>query len=127
MSKKDSFNEFRFRGLNATKHSNQYLTMNRVSNDNNTIVVKVGENHLIKTTYGYALILDRFNVVFLKQWQVSINWYGNEVLLNRDYWQVKQWGEHDLFIEDKTQLSFDSWLNVAREQETNNNEVKWKI
>ena len=120
----NDFNEFRFSGLNAMQDSNKYITMNRINNEEDKIVVKVGENSLIKTAYGYALILNRKNVVFLKDWQVSQNYYGNEVLLTKKYWNIKEWGNHELFSESEEQLSFNSWINIAKEQL--NNKVKWE-
>ena len=96
-SKKEEFNEFRFSGLEYRSKSNKYYTMNRVSEDENKIVVKVADDHLIKTQYGYALILDYSHVVFLKDWQVSCNYFGNEVLLQREFFNVKEWGKHDEF------------------------------
>lgn len=131
---KKNFNEFRFEGLNYSKDSNKYYTMNRVSDDETKIVVKVADNHLIKTKYGYALILDHSHVVFLKDWQVDQNWFGNEVLLNKEFWNVKEWGNHDEFDNDEENLNFDRWLEVAKEQENyknenglKNNSVKWRI
>ncbi|MCW6662951.1 hypothetical protein NHG29_01560 [Aerococcaceae bacterium NML160702] len=120
------FNDFRFAGLDAKKHSNKYLTMRRISEDGNKIVVKVGDNHLIKTKYGYALIVDEKHVVFIKEWQVSENYYGNEVVLDRNFWSVKQWGQHDAFIGiDEKEHDFDTWASVAKIQEESGNEVRW--
>ena len=114
---KSDFNNFKFDGLHHTSQSNKYFTMNRVSDDENKIVVKVAETSVLKTKYGYALILDFNHVVFLKQWQVSDNWYGTEVLLSREYFNVKEWGEFDEFGEAaEDELTFDYWLNVAKEQ-----------
>ena len=80
LSKKaKEFNDFRFEGLDWYQQSNKYLSMNRVSKDENKVVVKVADCHLISTRFGYALILDESHVVFLKSWQVSSNYYGNEV------------------------------------------------
>lgn len=96
------------------------------------IVVKVADNHLIPTKYGYALVLDRSHVVFLKDWQVDVNWFGNEVLINRDFWNVKEWGTHDAFVENEEALTFEHWLRAAKEQDDFINEdgfrsnyVKW--
>lgn len=118
------FDNFRFNGLGVEIHSNKYLTMKRYTEDENKIVVKVGDNHLIKTAYGYALILDDKHVVFLKKWQVSINYYGNEVLLSRDFWNVKEWGNHELFDKNEKNLNYETWLETAKEQKTN--KVLWE-
>lgn len=63
---KKDFNDFRFSGLNYKEKSNKYFTMNRVSEDENKVVVKVDSVHLFETKYGYALILDNTHVVFSK-------------------------------------------------------------
>lgn len=133
-SKKSDFNDFRFKDLNWKQYSNNYLTMNRVSHEETKIVVKVADSHLKETKYGYALILDRTHVVFLKNWQVSSNYYGNEVLLQKDFFQVKEWGDFDEFDNEPENLIFENWLEVAKEQEAyvdedgiKLNRVRWEI
>ncbi len=121
------FNDFRFEGLDMWECSNKYMTMKRVSADENKIVVLVNNSHLRKTKFGYALILDRNHVVFLKEWQVersyfTAEWDGSEVLLTRRYWNVKEWGEFEEFMHDDEPLSFDHWLKTAKEQIV---EVRW--
>lgn len=113
---KTNFNEFRFSGLNMKDMSNKYFTMERVSDDETKIVVKVSDSHLVKTKYGYALILNCNHVVFLKEWQVSSNYFGNEVLMTKEYFNVKEWGSFDDFDNDDANLSWDSWLSTAKEQ-----------
>lgn len=125
MTKKNDFNSYRFGDLNYSEVSNKYFTMDRVSEDENKIVVKVGENHIIPTKYGFALILDATRVVFVKEWQVSPNWFGIEVMLCRDYFNVKEWGDHEQFEESDENLTFDSWLEVAKEQQEAGTLVKW--
>lgn len=130
----NNFNDFRFAGLNYRSHSNKYFTMDRVSNDENKIVVKVADCHLIETRFGYALILDYNHVVFLKPWQVDRNFYGNEVLIDRKYWKVSEWGEHREFGENPDNYDFNNWLKVAKEQDNmydeeegcRINKVEWK-
>ena len=106
--------------------------MNRVSNDENKIVVKVADSHLQKTKFGYALILDQNHVTFLKDWQVNQNYFGNEVLLNRDYWNPKEWGEFEDFGENPENLEWITWLEIAKEQNGTDddgikiNPVKWE-
>ena len=124
---KNDFNDFRFRDLNYKSASNKYFTMNRVSKNEDRIVVKVADEHLINTKYGYALILDRTHVIFLKEWAVSRNFYGNEVLITKDFFNVKEFGEFDDFFENENDLTFDSWLQVAKEQQANDeNPVRWE-
>ena len=130
MSKKQDFNNFRFDGLNYREQSNKYFTMNRISDNEEKIVVKVASEHLLKTKYGYALILDYIHVVFLKDWQVGCNYFGNEVLLTKEYFIVKQWGEFYDFGEEEN-LKFETWLEVAKQQSLVDddgekvNPVKW--
>lgn len=127
MSKKD-FNEFRFSGLNHTKLSNKYFTMRRTNEAEDKIVVNVGENHLVRTKFGYALILDQKHVVFLKDWQVDQNYYGNEVLLQKEYFNVKEWGEHtDFAMSDIEELNFDKFLEIAKLQDEAGTFVRWSI
>ena len=132
-SKKEEFNEFRFSGLEYRSKSNKYYTMNRVSEDENKIVVKVADDHLIKTQYGYALILDYSHVVFLKDWQVSCNYFGNEVLLQREFFNVKERGKHDEFELNEKNLNYDYWLEAAKAQDAvvdengiKSNRVNWE-
>ncbi|MEM1804552.1 MAG: hypothetical protein QXI77_00985 [Nanopusillaceae archaeon] len=131
---KTNFNDFRFEGLNYRDLSNKYWTMNRVHSSNNKVVVRAGENHLLQTKFGWALILDQYHVVFLKSWQVSQNYFGTEVLLNREFWNVKKWGNFETnFLGVNEELhNFDYWLETAKMQEnlvdsegTKINRVRW--
>lgn len=114
---KENFNNFRFGGLDYREISNKYFTMNRVNKSETKIVVKVGSDHLVKTKFGYALILDKTHVVFLKNWQVSDNFYGIEVLLIKEYFIVKEWGDHKEFAPSDEILSFENWVSVAKKQD----------
>lgn len=116
MSKKD-FNNFRFDGLEAKDISNKYMTMNRLNSDETKIVVKVGDSHLQKTRYGFALILDTNHVVFVKDWQVDQNYYGNEVLLTKEYFNVKEWGSFDDFGEEPKNYDWNTWVEAAKAQQ----------
>lgn len=121
-----SFNEFRFEGLNYHSWSNKYYTMSRVNDDETKIVVKVADVHLLKTQYGYGLILDASHVVWLKDWQVSSNYYGNEVLLNKDFFNVKEWGDFsNNFMDEPEHCTWEHYLSVAKEQAAAENMVKW--
>lgn len=129
----NNFNDYRFEGLDYTSQSNKYFTMKRYNKEETKIIVNVGESHLIETKYGYALILDYSHVVFLKSWQVNVNYFGNEVLLQKDFFNVKEWGNHDEFSEIPENLNWETWVNVAKAQEASideeglrNNYVLWK-
>ena len=115
---KKDFNEFRFAGLNYRDKSNKYFTMDRVSADKNKIVVKVADEHLLPTKYGFALILDCSHVIFIKDWQVDRNYYGNEVMLTKEYFNVKEWGDFSDFGEEPENLKWETWLDTAKEQDS---------
>lgn len=125
MAKKD-FNEFRFAGLDFKSASNKYLTMKRVSADESKIVVKVDKSMLQPTRYGYALILDDKHVVFIKDWQVNINYFGCEVLLTKEYFNVKEWGTWESFGDEPQNLEWAEWLRVAKLQQDAETVVKWE-
>lgn len=132
--KTKDFNDFRFEGLNWYQYSNKYYSMDRVSADESKIVVKVGESHILKTKFGYALILDYSHVVFLKDWQVSDNYFGVEVLLQKEYFIVKEWGTFEDFGDNPYNLGFNAWLEAAKAQANLKDEdgeplnrVRWEI
>lgn len=125
MAKKD-FNEFRFAGLDFKPASNKYWTMKRVNADESKIVVKVDESMLQPTRYGYALILDDKHVVFIKDWQVNINYFGCEVLLTKEYFNVKEWGQWESFGDEPQNLEWAEWLRVAKLQQDAETVVKWE-
>lgn len=116
-----------FEGLRPVRETNKYITMNRVSEDKKKIIVNVADSHLRSTPYGYALILDDNHVVYLKDFAVNKNYYGNEVLINKDYFKVvERKGYSDEFGENKKNLSYDTWLKTAKIQQRAKNEVKWE-
>ena len=123
-----NFNDFRFAGFNYMSCSNKYLLVKeRVSADKKKAIVKVADSHLVQTRYGYALILDNTRVVFLKDWQVNVNYYGNEVLLDEKYFNVKEWGTWDNFGKNDENCTFAEWLKTAEEQEAARDEEGSKI
>ena len=75
------------------------------------------------------LIIDQTHVVFLKDWAVSVNFYGAEVLLDRSYFNIKEFGDFTFMVEhaDDDSYSFDGWYKIAKEQEEAGTEVQWKI
>ena len=125
MAKKD-FNEYRFAGLDFKSASNKYWTMKRVNADETKIVVKVDESMIQPTRYGYALILDEKHVVFIKDWQVNINYFGCEVLLTKEYFNVKEWGTWESFEDEPQNLEWAEWLRVAKLQQDAETVVKWE-
>lgn len=118
MSKKTKeFNDYRFGDLEYFQSSNHYMKMKRFNQDKTKIVVKIAGSHLFKTKYGYGLILDENHVQWLKSWQVSENYYGTEVLLYKEYWCPKEYGNFEDFFENKENLLFETWVSAAEEQE----------
>lgn len=114
-----------FDGLHVERKSNKYLTMDRVSKDGEKIVVNVAGEHLRKTPYGQALILDDNHVVYLKDFNVSINYFGNEVMLNKKYWKVTERpGYSNEFGENKANYSFSTWAKAAKAQKKT--KVMWE-
>lgn len=140
----NDFNNFRFGGLHHKRCSNKYMTMNRVSDDETRIVVKVANNHLFQTAYGYGLILDSKHVIWLKNWAVSENWFGNEVMLTKEYFIPKEYdkiNKDEFMVENEKELKWETWLELAKTQDAKveyytdedgekyytRNEVKWAI
>ena len=124
----DTISDYWYGGLNARRTSNKYITMDRVSDDESRIVVKVADEHLISTRYGYGLVLDDRHVVWLKNENVSQNYYGNEVVLNKQYFNVKTWGDFsDRFSSEPKNLKFDEWLKTAKAQQKAGNDVEWEM
>lgn len=124
------FNQFRFSGLDYHVFSNKYWTMHRVSEDESKIVVKVADCHLFPTQYGYGLILDRNHVAWLKDWAVSANWYGCEIMLDKNYFKVvdakKPFDDFGDGSEGGYHMTdWNWWLETAKEQEEAGNHVMW--
>lgn len=125
--KKEQFNAFRFEGLDYRKVSNKYITMKRVNVEETKCVVKIAPEHLIKTKFGWALILDRTHVIFIKDWQVSVsNYYGIEVLLDKEHFIIKNWGVYEEFADNDEFLKFKNWVEVAKTQDELNSDG-WQI
>ena len=66
---------------------------------------------------------------FLKDWQVDQNYYGNEVLLNKEFFIPKKWGDFSLeFGYEEDNLNWEEWLNTAIAQSENeDNAVRWTL
>lgn len=134
-----SFIEWLLGDLEYRKISNNYVTCKRFNETKDKIIVKVAGSHLFETQYGYGLILDARHLVFLKSWQVNSNYYGNEVLLSKKYFNVKEsTKEFDEFFEDEEALKWEYWLESAKMQENYQekdedgdvvykNKVKWRL
>lgn len=83
MTWNDFEKNYKFKGFTQDQfkaYSNNYskFTGKHVSDDNNHVVVRVAWNNIIKTRYGFAMIIDRNHVVFGKNWQLWGNGQWNE-------------------------------------------------
>lgn len=134
MKKLNKFENWLFEGLNARAVSNKYTTFERVNEAEDKICIKVADSNLIKTRYGYALILDTTHVVFVKEWAVNgpIN-STYEVILTKEYFNVKEWGVHeDFFPSDGEELTWEYHLGIAKQQNAVDedgdkiNPVRWR-
>lgn len=124
---KTNFNNYRFEGLDYKSYSKEYYTMKRVSDEETKIVICVNSPCLLPTKYGWALILDLKHVVFLKDWAVNCTHFGNDVLLQKEYFKVKTWGFHSFCKNEEEALDFQTWVNLAKEQDESYYErVIWK-
>ncbi|WP_261372858.1 hypothetical protein [Lactobacillus jensenii] len=84
------------------------------------VVVRVAWNNIIKTRYGFAMIIDRNHVVFGKNWQLWGNGQWNEdivVSFNRQFFSIKEFGDFEEFAEEGDIKSFDDLVEMAKAQE----------
>lgn len=49
------------------------------------------------------------------------------MILNRKYFNVKEWGDWEVFSEKPQNLEFENWLKVAQKQQEAGTEVKWRV
>lgn len=121
---------YKFKGFKAEqvkKLSNQYkeLVGQHVSDDGNNAVLKIAAGHVFKTRYGYGVIVDATHVVFIKDWQVwgfSRDQQSYIINFNRDYYQVKEYGdfpdfEHYEDLKSSDLATFDQVMAIAKQQE----------
>lgn len=112
-----TFNEFRFSGLKPRQVGKYEVELDRVSADKEKCVERIAISHLYETKYGYALILNDKQVVFLKSWQVE-NKASVEVILNKKYFKVCDWGEFPDFLgADEKNTNFEHWVEIAEAQQ----------
>lgn len=123
--------DYTFKGFNPEqflKCSNKYveLTGSHVSEDGNNVVIKIAPNHVIPTKFGFAIIVDAKRVVFIKHWQVwgtSFKDSSYIVSFNRQFYQVKEWGDHSAEfgeyedINESDMGNFDNLVKLAKKQE----------
>lgn len=118
VSKKGAeFNDFRFKGMKWIDASNKYILVERISEDEKKVIVRVADNQIFRTKYGFALIIDHNHVVFLKEWQVDNQIQFYNILLNEEYFNVKEFGEHEDFGDSDGLDNFKKWVDIAKSQE----------
>ena len=125
MTWNDFEKNYKFKGFTEDQfkaYSNNYskFTGKHVSDDNNHVVVRVAWNNIIKTRYGFAMIIDRNHVVFGKNWQLWGNGQWNEdivVSFNRQFFNIKEFGDFEEFAEEGDIKSFDDLVEMAKAQE----------
>lgn len=86
--------DFLLGGLNPREISAKYSTCDRVSDNEEKIVVRVADTNLFDSRYGYGLILGRTKFIWLKRWQVlAPNWFTpkgkRDVVLTKEYFKVQ--------------------------------------
>lgn len=137
-------------GLGFREASNKYIEVTkRVNEDETKILVNVSARQVFKTQYGYGLIVGSDKVVWLKNWQVMIvaDWWQTgmtkgcyQVLLNKDYYTVKDStrtfegiavGDCESDSEFEKANGFHSWEDMvaiakAQEEAIEENPVKFK-
>lgn len=118
----DDFNNFRFSGMNLVAE-NDSLTVNRISENSDHIVVRVPADRVISTKYGYALILTKNSVLFLKEWQVNKQNKFCEVLLVKEFFKKKFWGNFPSCSDNLE--TWEEWLCKAKGQSADGAKAKW--
>lgn len=103
--------------------SNKFMKLvgNHVSKDGNNAIIRISDNHIIQTRFGYAVIMNHDTVVFIKEWQVlGRPRYSDDYVINfnREYFTLKKWGDHSANFGEKLSFeNFDDVIKFARMQE----------
>lgn len=117
------FNKFRFEGLDYKTSGKSHWSMKRISDDESKIIVDVAPEQIFGTKYGFGLILDRTHVCFVKDWNVLAGMYGHTlVVLSKQYFKAKEFGERDDYADDGYNCTWDAWLMAAKRQAAANGE-----
>lgn len=113
--------------LKATNTYTSFLG-SHVSKDKNNAVVLVDSMQVMKTKYGYGVVVDDKHTVFVKDWQVwGRNAENKHVVINfnRQYYNVKEWGNYSESWRKKSNLkTFDDVVKLARKQEKEYSKAK---
>lgn len=118
-----------FNGMEVKDESNNYVRVNRVSDDGDKIIVNVSEEHLFNTRYGKGLILDENHVLWINNWQVNNNFRakGNEIVLDKKYFKpVDSTRSFDNFTENEDLLQWKTWVKLAKDQQKARGGAFWE-
>ena len=116
------FNEYRFKGFKYEDQSNKYWKFNsQVNNDGSKILVKIAPDNYFTYTaksghINYVIKLDRNHVAFIKWWQMFEGWYGDYMLIDKNYWRPVESNKPNEDMVEKADLSYDHLLEIAKEQ-----------
>lgn len=114
--KQIQFDNFRFSGLNYSMINAKTFTMDRVSADENKIVVRVSKNSVrfIKSKKRYKMMLNQTHCLYFKPWQVSILGDYAEILMNRNYFHPAKVVSGNCGGSGILQWSY--WVDLAKTQ-----------
>lgn len=66
-----------------------YFFNNRISKDKKEVILKISEDKVFETKYGFGIYLANNKVIFINNWQLSINFTGEtEVYLKKEYFKT---------------------------------------
>lgn len=128
--KAGDFDGYRFSDLRASRLSNKYYQIDRVNAAKDKVVVNAADDQIFQTKYGYGLILNDENVLWLKNWQVDNGngrKSGTNVLLQKNYFrpQKSSFKRPDYTSSDDN-LDWNEWVRTAQAQ-AKNGRTTWKI
>ena len=124
-NQENEYIEKRFPGMDAHEIAYNYWGMNRVSKNEETIIIRINGENLLKTTYGFALPIASDTVIFLKEFQIHTNQEEKEtnIILKKEYFKTSKWGNHPDFEEmGPEKESWNYWLQVAKDQQARDEE-----
>lgn len=128
LSKKEKafLESYVFAGHDVDRISNSYLEASSVSRDGDHIILRVGDAHLRPTPYGQALHVTADKVVYVKDWQVSTDRSGNQVVaLSKKYWNVRPSNviRDELTGASEKNTKWETWKQSAKKQKS----VLWRL
>lgn len=130
-----NFERFLFSGLNPEEMEDEegefsgiYLNR-RFSEDLGKVAVSAPKNRFVKSKYGYIFILNSTSVLFLKEWQGrgfdSISADKCDLVLTREYFIPRTYGNWKAFDDDPCLLRWGTWLRIAKRQQNEREGLLW--